>query len=267
MTKKIIIGTVITAIAVTLLLTFSNVAYSSPIGDTITVTVSTAGIPLFSTDVVVLEGVPELNAQPILIPGFGTIFVTLDVEDGEIWVTYDGDPGIVLPAVEVHIEDLDWFDENGLPLEGQITTVFCFGPGQVISDVDSIWIFVEGATLPFEFHCEFNTEHVPPPEPACITEHWDKIIFEILRDPSGAIDPKYLKTPLDIKVLDDPEKVANLVMKVRTFINTHGIANIPAPPPDDPPLTVADQLKIDIIDVEYAIVCIEFVDVMLPDPM
>jgi len=264
MTKKIIIGTVITAIAVTLLLTFSNVAYSSPIGDTITVEISIAAIPLFSTDVVVLLGAPELNAQPILIPGFETIFVTLDVEDGMIWVTFDGDPGIVLPELEVHIEDFDWFDENGLPLEGQITTVICFGSAEVSSDVDSIWLFVEGGTLPFEVHCEFNTEHVPPPEPACITEHWDKIIFQILRDPSGTINPNYLKTPLDIKVLDDPTSVANLVAKVKQFIAANGIAVVDGVDFDP---TIVPQLKIDIIDVEYAIVCIEFVDVMLPDPM
>lgn len=266
MTKKIIIGTVITAIAVTLLLTFSNVAYSSPIGDTITVTVSTSGIPLFSTNVHVLEGVSELNAQPILIPGFGTILVTLDVEDGEIWVTFDGDPGIVLPAVEVHIEDFDWLDENGLPLEGQITEVVCFGGGLVESNVDSIWILVEeGGTLPFEFHCEFNTEHVPPPEPACITEHWDKIIFEIVRDPSGKIPHEFLKTELDIKVLDKPGFVADIRHKITDVLVTG--------PPVDPashedavfPTLSGDEagnLKLNIIDVVYAIVCIEFVDVM-----
>lgn len=271
MTKKIIIGTVITAIAVTLLLTFSNVAYSSPIGDTITVAISIDGLS-FITDVVVVEGAPELNAQPIDFPGIGTIFVTLDVEDGEIWVTYDGDPGIVLPAHVVHIEDLDWFDENGLPLEGQITTVTCFGNLDAVVDsgVDSILFFVEEQVLNelLEIHCEFNTEHVPPPEPACITEHWDKIIFEIVRDPSGTINPNYLKTPLDIKVLDDPTSVANLVAKVRGFIEDHGIANVPPFDPADPD-NITDEivakLKIDIIDVEYAIVCIEFVDVMLPN--
>ncbi len=262
MTKKIIIGTVITAIAVTLLLTFSNVAYSSPIGDTITVDIELGGSS-FSTDVEVVEGAPEIDAQPFEIPGIGTIFVTLDVEDGMIWVTYDGDPGIVLPAHEIHIEDLDWFDENGLPLEGQITEVFCTG-ADVMADVDSIGLFVDGGTLPFEIHCEFTTEHVPPPEPVCITEHWDKIIFQILKDPSGTINPNYLKTPLDIKVLDDPTSVANLVAKVKQFIAANGIAVVPGTTFDP---TIVPQLKIDIIDVEYAIVCIEFVDVMLPDPM
>jgi len=63
---------------------------------------------------------------------------------------------------------------------------------------------------------------------SCLPEevkHWDKIIFQILRDPSGEIMSQYLKTPLDIKVLDDPNKAANLVKKVRNFINEHGIAN------------------------------------------
>ncbi len=262
MTKKIIIGTVITAIAVTLLLTFSNVAYSSPIGDTITVAISIAGVPLFMTDVVVLEGAPELNAQPIDFPGIGILFVTLNVEDGEIWVIYEGDPGILLPAHVVHIEDLDWFDETGLPIEGQITSAVCTDTSLAFVG-DAIWIDAIGV-LPFEIHCEFATEHVPPPEPVCITEHWDKIIFQILRDPSGTINPNYLKTPLDIKVLDDPTSVANLVAKVKQFIATNGIAVVDGVDFDP---TIVPQLKIDIIDVEYAIVCIEFVDVMLPDPM
>ena len=86
-------------------------------------------------------------------------------------------------------------------------------------------------------------------------QHWDKIVFEILKDPNAVIDPAYLKTPLDIKVLDNPSKVASLDVKVRDFINSHGIANILAPVPGTT-LTVADQLKIDIIDVEYAIICV-----------
>ena len=86
-------------------------------------------------------------------------------------------------------------------------------------------------------------------------QHWDKIVFEILKDPNAVIDPAYLKTPLDIKVLDDPEEVAHLDAKVRDFINTHGIANIPPPLPGTT-LTVADQLKIKIVDVEYAIICV-----------
>ena len=86
-------------------------------------------------------------------------------------------------------------------------------------------------------------------------QHWDKIVFKILNDPNAVIDPSYLKTPLDIKVLDDPEEVASLDAKIRDFINTHGIANIPPPVPGTT-LTVADQLKIKIVDVEYAIICV-----------
>ncbi len=86
-------------------------------------------------------------------------------------------------------------------------------------------------------------------------QHWDKIVFKISKDPNGVIDPAYLKTPLDIKVLDDPGEVANIDAKVRDFINTHGIANI-SPPLPGTTLTVADQLKIKIVDVEYAIICV-----------
>ncbi len=87
-----------------------------------------------------------------------------------------------------------------------------------------------------------------------IVQHWDKIVFQIVRDPSGTIDPTYLKTPLDIKVLDDPIEVANLDLKVRDFMTVHGIPVVPPGTTFDP--TIVPQLKIDIIDVEYAIVCV-----------
>ncbi len=97
---------------------------------------------------------------------------------------------------------------------------------------------------------------------ACLfneVKHWDKIIFQILRDPSGVIMSQYLKTPLDIKVLDEPSLVANIDAKIRDFIIVHGIANVPPFDPDDPD-NITDEivakLKIDIIDVEYAIVCV-----------
>ena len=83
--------------------------------------------------------------------------------------------------------------------------------------------------------------------------HWDKIIFQILKDPSGTVNQDYLKTPLDIKVEDDPTSVANIVAKVKQFIVANGIAVVPGTTFDP---TIVDKLKIDIIDVEYAIVCV-----------
>ena len=88
--------------------------------------------------------------------------------------------------------------------------------------------------------------------------HWDKIIFQIVKDPSGTVPAEYLKTPLDIKVEDNPDKAANLVMKVRQFMFDHGIAKlgpVDSTDPDDITFANINAVKIDIIDVEYAIVC------------
>ena len=113
-------------------------------------------------------------------------------------------------------------------------------------------------------HC---IEVIPPtPEPECITEHWDKIIFQILRDPSGILDKALQKTELDIKVLDDPEKIADIKEKVRVFLkNDPDIVPQGGNPFDLLTGPDVDNLVLEIIDVEYAIVCIEFVDVMLPN--
>jgi len=80
--------------------------------------------------------------------------------------------------------------------------------------------------------------------------HYDKIIFQILRDPSGVIPPNFLKTELDIKVVDFLDEVADIKQKVRNFLIAHGIGLAPTLDPD-----VVSKLKIDIIDVEYAIAC------------
>ncbi len=93
------------------------------------------------------------------------------------------------------------------------------------------------------------------PDAGGIVQHWDKIIFQIVRDSSGSIDPSWLKTPLDIKVLDDPGSVAHLDAKIRGFIDKHP-SSIPT---IDGTILDADavaKLKIDVIDVEYAIVCV-----------
>lgn len=91
-------------------------------------------------------------------------------------------------------------------------------------------------------------------ETAGCNQHWDKIIFKIIRDPSGQIPLSLLKTELDIKVLDNPIKVADVKGKVRDYLTTGRIVepqgiNIP-------PLTAAEAsaLQIEIVDVEYAIV-------------
>ena len=48
-------------------------------------------------------------------------------------------------------------------------------------------------------------------------EHWDKIIFKIIKDPSGKIPTKLLKTELDIKVFDNTNQLGDLKQKIRDF--------------------------------------------------
>ncbi|HXV89470.1 MAG TPA: hypothetical protein VD710_10335 [Nitrososphaeraceae archaeon] len=70
-------------------------------------------------------------------------------------------------------------------------------------------------------------------------QHWDKIVF-MVTDPRLASQTNVsANTELDIKVLDDPQKVANLKQKVLDFL---GAPN-------------GNKNAIKIIDVEYAIIC------------
>lgn len=84
--------------------------------------------------------------------------------------------------------------------------------------------------------------------------HYDKIIFEIKKDPSKKIPKELLKTELDIKVLDDPRSVADIQGKVKEFLSSG--------PYVDPSFQILDltpeetaNLKLKIIDVDYALDC------------
>lgn len=70
-------------------------------------------------------------------------------------------------------------------------------------------------------------------------QHWDKIVF-MITDPKLATKTNLTaNTELDIKVLDDPKKVADLKQKVLNFLgNAKG-----------------NKSSIRIIDVDYAIIC------------
>lgn len=70
-------------------------------------------------------------------------------------------------------------------------------------------------------------------------QHWDKIVF-MITDPKLASKANVTaNTELDIKVLDDPQKVADLKQKVMNFIGTPN----------------GNKSSIKIVDVEYAIIC------------
>lgn len=80
------------------------------------------------------------------------------------------------------------------------------------------------------------------------TAHMDKIIFQIVADlkaqldaDQAALDAVPKKTDLDIKVIDNPNTVADLEGKVLTFL---GAADTPE-----------NRDGIRITDVEYAVIC------------
>lgn len=81
-----------------------------------------------------------------------------------------------------------------------------------------------------------------PPSGICPNEnvqHWDKIVFSIKNRNLAEKINLTADTELDIKVLDDPTKVADIKQKVLDFLKV----------PDAPRKSVV------ILDVEYAISC------------
>ena len=74
-------------------------------------------------------------------------------------------------------------------------------------------------------------------------KHWDKIIFKIVGNRNDTHSKYYHNTELDIKVEDEPTKVADLKGKVVKFLE------------DDYPNGNVKRQHIQIVDVEYAIAC------------
>jgi hypothetical protein len=80
-------------------------------------------------------------------------------------------------------------------------------------------------------------------------EHWNKIVFRITSDPTGRIDSSLINTELEVLERVNDGGVLNLKDIVRYSIVTEpGIL---------PQLTFeeADRLEIEIMDVEYALIC------------
>jgi hypothetical protein len=75
------------------------------------------------------------------------------------------------------------------------------------------------------------------------TKHWDKIIFKILDQKIAKKIQQPFNSELDIKVIDNPKKVADLKKKILDFL---GLAATPE-----------NRKAIEIIDVSYAILCME----------
>ena len=89
--------------------------------------------------------------------------------------------------------------------------------------------------------------------PACSTgsgsEHWNKIVFRITSDPTGRIDSSLINTELEVLERVNDGAVINVKDIVRySIVNEPGVL---------PQLTFgeADRLEIEILDVEYTLVC------------
>jgi hypothetical protein len=79
------------------------------------------------------------------------------------------------------------------------------------------------------------------------TQHWDKIVFEIKSSSLARKVNLTANTELDIKVRDDPTKVADIKQKVLNFLH------VPTAPASNE--TIASRNAIQILNVNYAIIC------------
>ena len=173
MIKKNTILSVLMGVAITLLLTSTNLAQADPTGDTVFITVDLIPVTPEQTVIAVVGPGPEAVFDQLGDPQFPLL---VDIEDGTVLIEMPS--GSVLPFV-IHIEDIDWLDD-GVEVQGEITEVLCeafifddpFGPAEVdwMTDDDgsAIWILVQPiapATVTTSIHCVYTVVHIGPPEP------------------------------------------------------------------------------------------------------
>jgi hypothetical protein len=84
--------------------------------------------------------------------------------------------------------------------------------------------------------------------PRELVQHWDKIQFNVFEDRQGV--RVLVAQDLDIKVIDDPAKAADLRAKVLKFL-----AGNPVVDPTGQVIIITPTTTIEIVDVEYAIIC------------
>ncbi len=118
-------------------------------------------------------------------------------------------------------------------------TAICFGVGLLGMSVGSVAPMAFGGGI-FGAPCDnFNGS----------LQHWDKIIFTssaTIKRPDTSLIPK--NHIVDIKVLDDPQDVADLEQKVVDFLNEGGFTRTGGGP--------FGKAHITVNDVEYSIACV-----------
>jgi len=144
-------------------------AFADPTGDTISIIIDGILTDPPRIDTVVVSG---LEAEFELLPHRFPVLV--DIGDSAVWIDFP--EGLFEPIpFQIHIEDIDWIDEKGTEVPGEILDVTCQAfldidpSGPVVVDWDnsvggsSIEIFVEpsfqeGGSI----HCEYLVEHIEP---------------------------------------------------------------------------------------------------------
>ena len=88
-------------------------------------------------------------------------------------------------------------------------------------------------------------------QPECAAEHWNKIVFRITTDPTGIVPSNMINTELEVIERVNHIGLLNVKDIVRaSIVNEPGVLL--------PQLTFeeADQLEIEILDVQYGLACL-----------
>jgi len=170
MITSIVILTAAISVATTMMMVQAN-----PIGDEIRIHID--GVPAEPNFVfVIAQDMSEPPEYQGLIFAPDPTELTVDVDDGMIWIMLTPDPnlppGIPIDPFTVNIENLDWLQENGLPMKGEIVSVGCDNDPAIVNvqpmaSPRSISIFIEPFTVePIEVHCEYLVDHFEPGPPS-----------------------------------------------------------------------------------------------------
>lgn len=91
-------------------------------------------------------------------------------------------------------------------------------------------------------------------------DHWNKVVFKIVGDPSGKIPKQHMNTLLEIVYLIDPSTIVNVKEMVKYTMTTSTTSSyIPIVPSTQAfALLTSDEIQnldIKIVDIEYAVIC------------
>jgi hypothetical protein len=138
-------------------------------------------------------------------------------------------------TLPVNVTGIDT-DSTGNLLVTDLNTLYNLGPApysSILTSQPNAFQWVEDITTQPKLDVQTS---VCPEENV---QHWDKILFVITNPQVAKKANVTANTELDIKVLDDPHKVADIKQKVVDFLK----------------LPSSDKTAIKILDINYAIIC------------